>query len=303
MDVGLPPPLPVRDVAKARVPLPSRLPHGDLLPGFDRPWRSRSDEAGRSPGPVGVQRQRHHDHGRSIPWHVGVVPDHRGQPAGGRIEPGGAVEVVALGERGLPATVRSGSQRDDRATWVACAVDVIGVVPLAYRHHPGSVGAGPEPAVRPALASRRLTREGDRRHPGARTEPHPLLDRIHVGECTRVEAGHQAVGAAAVLMHPAADAHARRRDIPHTLGVGPHAHDASAFGRSRLEPVQRLTVGRHFGHRDLPGRRLGRTERRGPTTEGSHRVHEKNVAVALVPAVVSWRRTSVTPGRCCRAPS
>jgi hypothetical protein len=98
----------------------------------------------------------------------------------------------------------------------------------------------------PTLADRWLG--GERHRVGGRTrrtvEPDPLVRLVHIGD-RRIGSAYryQAVGAAAILVHPRAQAHPRRR---HLLGqpvpLGSHQYGPPRLFWTALQPVEPRAV-------------------------------------------------------------
>ena len=282
--IGQPPTAPVGDEAQRSVAAPGGLadrlggPAGHLM---RRPHRHQGLVAVRRAGDPG---ERDDQDRRGIPRHVRVIPGDHGDAATGRIGARRAEEVEILEKRALTRRRAPRGQRNHPAhrTAGSWAVD------LADGQHPVAVLGGAEPAVVVDLPVRGRPRQRPRRcagalvilHGGAVAEPHPPVRLVHVGEGTGRSLRHQAHGPPAVLVHPAADAHALGRVVGQAIGIGPHQHHPARFGGAGLEPVERFAVRAELRQGDLGPGDVSRRERRVPTPITCNRGHGPNVPVA-----------------------
>ncbi len=262
VDVRLPPALSIRDEEQAAVAPPPGLTHrfaGATGHGERRPARNEARRPGRR---VALLDDRRHLEGRGVPGHIGVIPHRADDRCAVRVHPRCAIEVVPLGHHADDASacpVRAGAERDERAH----RLGVARMVHLAHGQHPPAVRAGPEAAVVLNLPVRGLGGERNRRSARPVDQPHALVGQIDVGERTLMVVRHQAHGAAPVLVHPAANAHAGWRDVLESCpaGPGPHEDDPAPLIGPRFEPVERRAVRAEIRERPLPRRGLCRRER------------------------------------------
>ena len=267
--VGLPPTAPIRDEAQRPVPAPRRAGRPT------RPAPPATCCAGPAACSVLVPVQRRRRRGRA------AGPRRSRRPTacpGGPRRPrrGGRRSDAAAACRRSRAPRAAWSRtatprRVDRATTLRTgrADPSRWISRTARTHSPSAVALSPpcrctSPAGGGALERHRRCRA----RPAWRravTEPHPLVRLVHVGEGTGGPSGHEAQGAPAVLVDPAADAHALRRVVGHARGIGPHDHRPARLGRAGLEPVDRVAVRAQLRERDLGPGHVPRRERRGPT--------------------------------------
>ena len=125
---------------------------------------------------------------------------------------------------GLPLNV-------ERATMLRCGgrASFVWVSRTASTQRPSAVALSPPWRWADPSGASGESGRGDRTPRCGRlavAEPHPLVRLVHVGEGARGPAGHEAHGPAAVFVHPAPDAHARRRVVLRAVGARPHEHDA-----------------------------------------------------------------------------
>ncbi len=212
-----------------------------------------------------------------------MVPGDHGDAVAGRMRPRRAEEVVPVEQRGLARRPDAGRQGDHAAHRPSRSF----VVDLSDGQDPLAVRRGAQSAVPMQLSRRRRCAQGHRcgttrGRPGPRsvTEPHPLVRLVHIGEGTGGPSWHEAQGPPAVLVDPAADAHALRRMVGRAQGIGPHDHRPSSLGRAGLEPVDGIAVRAELRQRDLGPSHVTRRERRGPTPITCQRGHGANVPVA-----------------------
>ena len=217
MDVRLPPAAPVRDEAERAVALPGRLAH--RFAGAARDWSTarRPPRGRRGRGSSGSTTSDDASHGMSGWSHTTTAS----RPSA-RVRPGCAEEVVPGQQRRFRRWGGRGpgpGRERDHAPG-GSPVTLFGVrLRTASTQSPSAVALSPpwRYAVPAGAGAAERTRRRTALVGTAVAEPHPLVRLVHVGEGAGGAARHETHGAAAVLVHPAADAHAGGRVVARGL--------------------------------------------------------------------------------------
>ena len=268
--VRQPPPAPIVHEQEAPVPSPVRLAHRSLPPARHSPPGDQPDATSRLVHP-------RHPQLRAVPGHERVVPGDPGHPlpVGRWTRRGHEVPVVHEGDHRGPVGDRYGHQP---VVGPAITVTLLHAQEPPPRGGASPVGESGGPTVCPVG---RLPAVGCRRHgpPGQRCrcprvgarctihiDPMPLL----IGLVDVVQHPARDGGAAAaVLVHPAADADPRGRDVRRCPARGSDHHLAATVTRTALAPVEGPVVGLQLTAADLAGRGHRRGPPGGPPAEPS----------------------------------